>query len=218
MRNLIGLKFGKLLVIERVPGKCAHNGIKWKCLCDCGNNTEVASCDLRSGHTQSCGCLQKERASKSLTEIKKRNSNYGITKTQTYRSWNRMMHRCYDPQAFAYELYGGRGIYVCERWHEYKNFLADMGEAPKNYTLDKIDNDKPYYPENCRWATRLTQANNRRTCRYLYVNNSKYSASEFSRFFNIQYSIVLHLFHKGLSGEDILNHFHVSVKTMYLFD
>ena len=132
--------------------------IYWKCHCVCGAETSVSTSDLRSGNTQSCGCLL-------IDTIRQLNRTHGHTSngwTPTYRSWSGMFTRCYNANSKSFQGYGSRGITVCERWNSFENFLIDMGERPESLSLDRINNDGNYEPTNCRWATASTQNKNRR--------------------------------------------------------
>lgn len=155
MKNLIGKRFGKLIVVGQ-SNNDKYEKTTWICKCDCGNIKIVSRNHLMMGNVKSCGCLR----------IKHGHAKRG-KHSKTYYVWGAMIQRCTNKNCKEYKYYGRRGIKVCKRWSNketgYINFLSDMGECPKGLTLDRINNDGNYYKVNCRWTTMKEQANNRRS-------------------------------------------------------
>jgi len=154
-RNIIDKsdqRFGKLLVMNRVENS-KKGGAMWRCVCDCGNTTIVLTDNLKIGGTSSCGCNVKK---------------HGLCHTKEYTIWENIVQRCTNIKHPKYPSYGARGITVCDRWLDFKNFYEDMGARPSDdYSLDRIDNNLGYSKDNCRWATRKEQQNNTRRNRYI---------------------------------------------------
>lgn len=170
----INSKFGKYTVLE-----CSHvskNGHrKYLCRCDCGKEKIVFGSNLIRGHSTSCGCAK----------IK-----HGLEKTRVYSAWREMMRRCYNTKSNTYERYGNRGITVCDEWHDINNFLKDMGQPQKGQSIDRIDNDKGYSKENCRWATSREQARNRRSNRLIEYKGKIKPLIEWAEIYQIDYQLL----------------------------
>lgn len=152
--DLTGRVFGRLTVIEYSHTHKQRSGKQaavWDCRCECGKNVSVMASNLKRGNTQSCGCLHRQQTTR-----------HGKASTRLYRVWCSMLQRCSNPNNSRYADYGARGIKVCERWHDFKNFLADIGERPVGASLDRIDNDGNYEPGNVRLATTAEQMRNTR--------------------------------------------------------
>jgi len=173
--DLTGKTFGRLTVVERSFSPRRSRTI-WICRCTCGQESDVISKHLVSGHTRSCGCLCKERTREANTI----HGNAGIRMTPEYRSWRGLKERCQQVGNPAYNAYGGRGVTVCERWDNFESFLADMGPCPSGMSIDRIDNNGNYSPSNCRWADRKTQCRNRRSNRLLTIGDTTASIAEWS--------------------------------------
>lgn len=241
--DLTGMRFGRLVVLKRSPD--AGKGAKWICRCDCGNTTAVYTAKLKNGHTQSCGCLQKETAGsryyKDLTGLtfgrlkvlhkasstkygrsrfecqcdcgnvvtvrgqslingttkscgclrkdkaKMLKLSHGMTRTRIYRCWENMLQRCYSPKNAEYKNYGERGIFVCEDWHYFKKFYAwaTANGYRDDLTIDRIDVNKGYCPENCRWADSYTQARNRTDNVFITINGKTMIQEDWSKELNV---------------------------------
>lgn len=157
--DLTGQVFGDLTVIGY--HKESHRTGMWICLCTCGGRRDVSSQKLRDGFTTHCGC--KHTRNVLAASIPART-------VPIYRSWVSMRQRCFNPVNEDFHYYGGRGIKVCDRWANFKNFYEDMSPRPPNTSLDRIDSNGDYTPDNCRWATSVEQNNNSSNCRLITFN------------------------------------------------
>lgn len=200
VKDITGQKFGRLTVIKflRIEN---HKAI-WLCECECGNLTEVATNHLTSGHTKSCGCLHKERTIES-------HKTHGQKNTRLYRIWRCMKQRCYNKNFPYFQDYGGRGITVCSEW--YNDFMAFYDWAMKNgydntLTIDRIDVNGNYEPNNCRWATAKQQARNRRNNINFTYNGETHCLKQWCEILGLNYNTVGTRFYTyGWSIERALN-------------
>lgn len=209
VHDLTGQRFGRLTVI----GLKDTNTRKtfWICQCDCGNLKEVRSDSLIAGNIRSCGCLKREQDKKNLINpsiIKSQDAGFKCSNTRLYSIWQKMRGRCYNIHDTHYHRYGGRGITVCNQWRE--DFISFYKWAMENgykdnLTIDRIDNDGNYCPENCRWATQKQQARNRSTNVNITIGNSTRTLTEWCEIFNVDYCKAVERYNRnGFIGIDDL--------------
>lgn len=191
----IGDRRGRLLILNHAPATDRRK--RFVCQCDCGKTLAVRS-DQLLHRNLSCGCWRKERARAATLR-------HGQWRTPAYSSWDCMIQRTTNPKCKAFVYYGGRGITVCESWKRFLNFVADMGQPPSDKpTIERIDNDKGYGPDNCRWATRMEQQNNRRGNRLLQVGDKTQTATQWAREVGLLPHTVHSRLHRGWSIERAL--------------
>jgi len=194
------------LVLERSENN-KHRKVVWLCVCECGNKVSVIGSQLRNGNTVSCGCYQKAITKQVLMDYRNKNkgrtylSSHEMSRTSIYKLWHSMIMRCYKV-----ERYVSRGISVCPRWlNSFEDFYLDMGDRPHGHlTLDRIDNNGNYSPDNCRWATRKEQANNTRSNRNFSINGQTKTLQEWCEYFNIRYTTVRGRLARGMPIEKAL--------------
>lgn len=182
--DLTGMKFNKLTVI-RLYERTAKRRYMWLCRCDCGKEKVILGDHLKNGHTKSCGCYAREK-------IKNLNKKTGLTQTKLFYTYHNMHTRCERKQSSMYALYGGRGINVCEEWsgrNGFKNFAkwSIQNGYKEGLQIDRIDNDKGYFPDNCRWVSIIEQANNKRNTVFISVNGEIDTVANLARKHNVSY-------------------------------
>lgn len=196
MIDITGQRFGMWTVIAEAPRVKGVNSRWWKCLCDCGTVRVVRYNNLQSKNSLSCGCSRPG-------SIKHGQSIKGNV-TQVYQSWRKMIQRC-RPNHVSRKYYLDKGIEVCERWKCFDSFLEDMGEPPlKGLTLDRIDNNKGYFKENCRWATRAEQNRNTSKTRNFTIDGVTKCLTDWCHTYHIGRHVVRYRMNKGLSILDAL--------------
>lgn len=194
--DLSGRRFGKLKVISQC-GRIRKE-VGWKCVCDCGKEIVVPGYPLRNGNTVSCGCFGR-------SIIGNATRTHGMSRTPEYRTWSNMITRCTNKSIDRFCRYGGRGIKVCGRWRRFDNFFADMGKRPSpNHSIERKNNDGDYCPSNCKWATRIEQANNSSTNVVLVVNGKSRTLAEWSRFSGIKESTIRQRIKSGMTVESAI--------------
>lgn len=203
-----GKTYGRLYVFREVPIR-KDGKICWLCLCSCGTLVIVTGKSLNGGHTRSCGCLQREK-------VGKLNFKHGHSKNERmYQIWCDIRKRCFNNNSWAYKYYGGRGISICERWSKYENFYKDLRESyyrhielygDVNTTIERVDNTKGYFPENCTWATRKEQSNNREFVRKITYNRQTHTVSKWAEILDMRPKTLYgRIFHYQWSIEDSFN-------------
>lgn len=210
--DLAGLKFGRLTVISLAPMTTRIG--RWHCICDCGNTTVSDGRTLRNGTSSSCGCYHREEITNRATmrSIAAAHAlgyadvaDYLRAKRGAYQSWTGLRSRCNNPKNPEYHYYGGRGITVCARWDRIDNFLADMGARPSpRHSIDRKDVNGDYSPDNCRWATKPEQSNNRRNTIFLSHAGATKPLADWSREIGIPHGVLRHRINRGWSPEKCL--------------
>lgn len=195
--NLVGQRFFRLTVTARHYKNATNGSVKWECLCDCGNTIAVTTSSLRTHNTRSCGCYRKEVVMAS-------NTSHGMYGSPEHTTWRAIKGRCYEKSHVGYSRYGGRGITMSDEWkNDFQAFYHDMGPRPSpNHSIERNDNDKGYYKENCCWATRLEQANNTSRNIYCEFDGEIKSLSDWCRELNLSYPKMCRHIRKGFSFED----------------
>lgn len=195
--DLLGRHFERLTVVARHGTAVSPSGTQratWLCRCECGNASVVRSADLVRGTQLSCGCLKVERTRARLT-------THGHTTggvSPEYTAWHHAKRRCFDAGDDGYKDYGGRGITMCDRWREdFRAFIADMGRCPVGLELDRIDVNGHYEPGNCRWTTRIVQANNKRWHRYVDIDGQRMTVAQAARAAGVSAFVVYGRLNRG---------------------
>lgn len=200
--RLVGKRFGRLVVLEATDKKYKNSGdIIWRCQCDCGNITYVATANLNAkvNFTASCGCMRRENATK-----------HNLSASPIYKALVAIKGRCKNPNNKNYYRYGGRGITICDEWdgdNGFENFYKWSMENGYNegLTIDRIDNSKGYSPENCRWTTQLVQMNNQRRNRFVTVDGETHSLSDWARINGICIGTIRDRLKRGWSEQDAVS-------------
>ncbi|MCA9069762.1 MAG: hypothetical protein KDA84_12605 [Planctomycetaceae bacterium] len=192
VKDLTDEVFGKLTVIEfaGIKKSSGRTSATWLCRCDCGNEKVFPRNSLASGYANSCGCLRE---------------THGISDSPEYKSWEAMIQRCTNSNLKEFPNYGGRGIEVCPRWEDFQNFLDDMGKRPSlGHSIDRIDSNGNYEPNNCRWADLPQQNNNKRNTIYFEFQGQRLPLSEWSKRTGVSQRILRGRYYRGWPVEKIL--------------
>lgn len=191
LKELFGSRFGRLVVVDRLPN--AKDGTAmWACLCDCGESRAISGTHLRAGRNKSCGCASPLFTTDST-------KTHGMSGTRTYRIWRGMLARCSDvAKGKTRKNYFEKGVRVCERWMEFDQFFADMGEAKSGMTLDRIDGLLGYEKENCRWATPREQANNMASNVVLHHDGKAMSVAMWAREIGVKPNTLTYRIRRGM--------------------
>lgn len=205
---MVGRRFGRLTVEQLDTFRKKTNRRYWLCRCDCGRVTSANTTDLKSGKCKSCGCLKAEW-------LKNHATLHGESRTKLYGVWNAMKARCYNPNAARYPRYGARGIEVCDEWrHDYYSFKdwAIANGYAEGLTIDRVDVNGNYCPDNCRWITSAEQMKNMSSNRMLTHNGETHTLSEWAKMVGITAPTLSKRLKRGWSLEQALTTVRISVK------
>lgn len=209
-----GEQYNRLTLIERVKDEVSPSGSiteRYLCRCECGVEKVIAWKHIKSGNIKSCGCYRNDKKSEIYKQVSEklsvRNTIHGMTGTRLYRIWGNMMSRCSDRNNPAWENYGGRGITVCDEWHDSDSFFnwAFSNGYNDKLTLDRIDNEREYSPNNCRWADRTQQANNKRSNVMITYNGQTLTMAEWAKVLGINYKVLHNRFRLGWTIDRAFN-------------
>lgn len=193
-KDIKGERFNNLVAIRYIGKE------KWMFLCDCGKETIKTTADVKRGKTKSCGCI--------LTNLRKLGNNrrtHGFAGTREYGSWISMTRRCTNQDDVSYHRYGGRGITICKSWESFENFYNDMGDRPKGMTLDRINNNGNYEPENCKWSTHIEQCGNMSKNTLLSANGKTQCIEVWAREIGVSGNSIRYRLKIGMSEHDSIN-------------
>ncbi len=196
--DITGYVFGRLLVIS-YAGQNARRISTWVCKCDCGEIVVINKNHLNSGITQSCGCLQREKA----RGAGDRTRTHGLSTSPVYAVWDSMIQRCHNPSRKDFPHYGGRGIQVCDKWRKFENFLSDMGQPPKGMSLERIDVNRGYSLDNCTWIPKADQYYNRTDTKYLEIDGVKQPLGLWAKQKNLKYRLLSDRVRRGWPVEKL---------------
>lgn len=204
--DMRGKAYAALTAIENVGNNPKNRNALWRFSCSCGRDCVLDGYDVRSGKVISCQTCAAERTR--MATVK-----HGMTRTREFSTWTDIQTRCYNKNGASYSNYGGRGIKVCDRWlTSFENFLSDMGERPAGKSIDRWpDNDGPYSPQNCRWATRAEQARNKRNNVWIEIRGETRTLSEWARHYGVLKATASLRYANGLRGEAL---FHTTKATI----
>lgn len=201
-KDITGLRSGRLVALEfdtfaRFPSGVRYE--KWRCKCDCGSYVSVNKKNLMAGLSRSCGCVNAEANARRLT-------THGDRKSRLYNTWCNIKSRCYNPENQDFDRYGGRGISMFEPWRdnylEFKDWAIENGYND-SLTIDRINVDGNYCPDNCRWVDMVVQANNRSNTIYIEYNGEIHTCAEWSKITGINYDTLNDRYHRGLTGDSL---------------
>lgn len=198
-----GQKFSRITALARTDGHGKRSREQWLFRCECGTEFKATADNVRGGNTRSCGCLQREYATERGRRIW---TTHGMSRTNVYQIWAKMVARCHDQGDKDFARYGARGIKVCRRWRSFPNFYKDMGDRPgPKMSIERTNNDGPYAPGNCVWANNRTQSRNRRNTHFVVIDGRSMSLIEACERRGLNYSAVKERLRLGWSEERALS-------------
>lgn len=190
-QDLTGRVFGKWSVLRKSDKRGPRGETLWVCRCECGTSRDVRATNLVTGRSSSCGCSATHKSA--LTHGHTVNREI----SPTYHTWAGMKARCTNPNHSHFRYYGAVGISICDRWESFENFLTDMGEKPAGMSLDRIDTSGPYSPENCRWASNSTQANNKSNNRLITAFGETLTLQQWANRIGVSHGTIIFRIDRG---------------------